>query len=87
MAHKFKIGQSVELKSNILRSLAPTRYEICYLIPASDRASDDPRYLINGTSEKHERAVPESELMLAIAGSTRPCRASAKFSRNIEAGP
>jgi hypothetical protein len=66
MAHKFKIGQSVDLESNILRSLAPTRYEIRHLIPASDGNPDDPCYRIKSVAEKHERAAPESELTLSI---------------------
>ena len=70
MTHKFKIGQSVELESNILRSLAPARYEVRHLIPASDRSPDDPCYRIKSSGEKHERAAPESELTLSIGDPT-----------------
>jgi hypothetical protein len=70
MAHKFKIGQSVDLESNILRSLAPTRYEVRHLIPASDRNPGDPCYRIKSTAEKYERAAPESQLTLSIGVST-----------------
>jgi hypothetical protein len=66
MAHKFKIGQTVDLERNMLRSLAPNRYEIRHLIPASDRDPADPWYRIKNTAEKHERAAAESELTLSI---------------------
>ena len=67
MSHKFKIGQTVDLESNILRTLAPGRYEIRHLIPASDRNPGDPCYRIKSIVEKYERAAPESELTLSIA--------------------
>jgi hypothetical protein len=66
MAHKFKIGQTVDLERNMLRSLAPGRYEIRHLVPASDRNPGDPCYRIKSIAEKHERAASESELTLSI---------------------
>ena len=69
MAHKFKIGQIVDLDRNVLRSLAPGPYEICHLIPSSDRDPNDPIYRIKSTAEKHERVAPESELTLSTSGS------------------
>jgi len=65
MAHKFNIGQIVELEPGWLRSSAPGPYEIRHLIPASDRDPDDPCYRIKSVAEKHERVVPESELALS----------------------
>jgi hypothetical protein len=65
MAHKFNIGQIVELESGVLRSSAPGAYEIRHLVPASDRDPDDPCYRIKSIAEKHERAAAESELKLA----------------------
>jgi len=70
MAHKFKIGQVVDLEPNMLRSLAPGRYEICHLIPSSDRDPNNPRYRIKSMSEAYERAAAESELTLPIDLST-----------------
>jgi hypothetical protein len=65
MAHKFKIGQRVELEPSVLRSLATGPYEIRHLIPSSDRDPSDPRYRIRSTAEKHERVASESELTLS----------------------
>jgi hypothetical protein len=65
MAHKFKIGQIVELGPLMLRSSAPGPYEIRHLIPASDRDPDDPCYRIKSVAELHERAAFESELTLS----------------------
>lgn len=65
MAHKFNIGQTVELEPRVLRSSAPGPYEIRHLVPASDGAPDDPQYRIKSVSEVHERAAPESELTLS----------------------
>jgi hypothetical protein len=65
MAHKFNVGQIVELESRFLRSSAPGPYEIRHLIPASDRVPGDPCYRIKSIAEKHERVAPESELMLS----------------------
>ena len=67
MAHKFKIGQIVDLDRNVLRSLAPGPYEIRHLIPSSDRDPNDPIYRIKSTAEKHERVAPESELTLSAS--------------------
>ena len=65
MAHKFNIGQIVELAPRVLRSSAPGPYEIRQLVPASDRDPGDPCYRIKSIAEKHERVAPESELTLS----------------------
>lgn len=65
MAHKFNIGQTVELEPRVFRSSAPGPYEIRRLVPASDGAPDDPCYRIKSVTENHERAAPESELTLS----------------------
>jgi hypothetical protein len=65
MAHKFNIGQIVELEPSLLRSTVLGPYEIRHLIPASDRDPDDPCYRIKSVAEKHERAAPESEMTLS----------------------
>ena len=67
MAHKFNIGQIVELEPRALRSSAPGPYEIRHLVPASDQDPGDPRYRIKNIAEKHERVAPESELTLSEA--------------------
>ena len=66
MAHKFKIGQIVDLDPSLLRSLVPGPYEIRHLIPSSDRDPGDPCYRIKSTAEKYERVAPESELTLSL---------------------
>jgi hypothetical protein len=67
VAHKFNIGQIVELEPRVLRSPAPGPYEIRHLIPASDRDPSDPCYRIKNIAENHERVAPESELTLSEA--------------------
>ena len=62
MAHKFNVGQMVELTPSSLRSAVLGPYEVRHLIPASDRDPGDPCYRIKSTAEKHERVAPESEL-------------------------
>jgi hypothetical protein len=52
MAHKFNIGQIVELEPGVLRSSAPGPYEIRHLVPASDRDPNDPCYRIKNIAEK-----------------------------------
>jgi hypothetical protein len=65
MAHKFNIGQIVELMPKVLRTAALGPYEIRHLVPASDTDPRDPFYRIKSAEEKHERIAPESELTLA----------------------
>jgi hypothetical protein len=65
MAHKFNIGQIVDLMPKVLRAAAPGPYEILFLVPAADNDPADPHYRIKSLAEKHERVAPESELTLA----------------------
>jgi hypothetical protein len=67
MAHKFTIGQRVELTPRLLRSSAPGPYEIRHLVPASDREPGDPCYRIKSMAEKHERVARESDLTLSVS--------------------
>lgn len=68
MAHKFAVGETVDLAPNRLRPAAAGMYEIRHLVPAPDSNPTNPCYRIKSIAEKHERVVPESELTL----STRP---------------
>jgi hypothetical protein len=68
MAHKFTIGQTVDLLQRVLRPAAAGEYEIRHLVPASDSDPEDPRYRVKSAEENHERVVLESEL----THSTRP---------------
>lgn len=65
MAHKFNVGQIVELQPEVLRSLARGPYEIRHLVPASDQDPDDPCYRIKSIAERYERVAPESEITLS----------------------
>jgi hypothetical protein len=67
MAHRFNVGQLVDLELRSLRSAVRGPYEIRHLIPASDRDPDDPCYRLKSIAEKHERVAPESELTLSKA--------------------
>jgi hypothetical protein len=66
MAHKFNIGQTVELEPSLLRSIVQRPYEIRHLIPASDRDPDNPCYRVKSVDEKHERVVLESEIAVPM---------------------
>lgn len=66
MAHKFSVGQAVDLVPRILRAAAPGQYEVRRLMPESDRDTGDPSYQIKSVHEKHERVVFESDLTLAV---------------------
>jgi hypothetical protein len=55
VAHKFNIGQIVELEPRVLRSSAPGPYEIRHLVAASDRDPSTVRE-INGTTAHHKAA-------------------------------
>jgi hypothetical protein len=65
VAHKFRVGQSVELTPNRLRMAAAGSYEIRHLMPASDASPENPSYRIKSMTEKHDRVVPESDLTLS----------------------
>ena len=67
MAHKFTIGQTVELAPRLLRSSAPGLYEIRHRVPASDREPGDPCYRIKSVAEKHERVARESDITLSVS--------------------
>jgi hypothetical protein len=67
MAHKFNVGQLVELEPRLLRTSAPGPYEIRHLVPASDRDPRDPCYRTKSVTEKHERVAPESDLKLSVS--------------------
>jgi hypothetical protein len=64
-AHRFNIGQIVELEPRMIRAAASGPYEIRRLIPAPDNDPGDPCYRIKSIAEKYERVAPESELTLS----------------------
>jgi len=61
-AHKFKVGQTVDLIPSISRSAAAGHYEIVSLRPAD---GGNPQYRVKSKSETHERIVSESDLILS----------------------
>jgi hypothetical protein len=61
-AHKFRVGQTVDLIPSMSRSAARGHYEIVSLRPAE---GDNPQYRIKNRSESHERVVSESDLILS----------------------
>lgn len=62
MAHKFSVGQTVELMHRAMGNAPRGSYEIRKLLPDSDRESGDPIYRIKSVHEGHERVAKESEL-------------------------
>ena len=65
MAHKFNIGQNVDLMPKVLRAAALGPYQIRFLVLASDKDPSDPHYRIKSVAERHERIASESELTLS----------------------
>ena len=61
VAHKFKVGQTVDLIPSVSRLAANGRYQIISLRPSE---GEIPQYRIKSTRELHERVVAENELTL-----------------------
>ncbi len=59
-AHRFRIGQTVDLIASTSRSAASGRYEIVSLRPTD---GGSPQYRVKSKSENHERVVAESDLV------------------------
>ena len=64
MAHKFMVGQTVDLTPMKLRQAAAGGYQIRQLRPAPDGDPDNPCYTVKSMAENHERVVRESEITL-----------------------
>ncbi|MGO9702031.1 MAG: hypothetical protein ACLPX7_22525 [Xanthobacteraceae bacterium] len=62
LAHKFKVGQIVDLIPSMSRSAARGHYEIVSLRPTD---GESPQYRIKSRSEAHERVVAETDLILS----------------------
>lgn len=59
--HKFKIGQSVHYTSSAYdRGIASGIYQVTQLLPYD---GEDHQYRIKSSTEPHERAVKESQLI------------------------
>jgi len=67
VAHKFSIGQIVDLAPRMLQAAARGQYEVRQLMPESDRDVGDPSYRIKSLAEKHERVASESDLTLSTS--------------------
>jgi hypothetical protein len=67
VAHKFYVGQIVDLAPRMLRSAASGQYEVRQRMPVSDSDAGDPSYRIKSLAEKHERVASESDLTLSAA--------------------
>jgi hypothetical protein len=61
-AHKFKIGQTVDLIPSMSRWAAGGNYQIISLRPGE---GESPQYRIKSRSEAHDRVVSESDLILS----------------------
>jgi hypothetical protein len=59
MSHKFKVGQSVHLTRDALRTASNTTFKILALRPTED---GDPKYLIKSDSERTQRIVAQSAI-------------------------
>lgn len=65
MAHKFVVGQTVDLTPMKLRQAAAGEYEIRRLMPVPDGDPGNPGYRVKSIAENHERVVCESEMSLS----------------------
>lgn len=61
--YRYKVGQIVEILPTTLRSAAPGAYEIMRLVPLEGGAA---RYCLKSRDEKHERIVPEHDLLPVV---------------------
>jgi len=59
MNHKFKVGQSVKLTRDSLRTASDATFRILALRPFED---GDPKYLIKSDSERVQRIVAQSAI-------------------------
>ena len=59
MIHRFKIGQSVQLTRDNLRTVNEGYFRILALRPSD---GNDPLYLVKSESERHQRIVPQSSI-------------------------
>jgi hypothetical protein len=57
--HKYKVGQSVELRARIGAWLPPGAFSIVRQLPASGREN---QYRLKSSNDGHERVAAESEL-------------------------
>jgi len=64
VAHKFEVGQIVDLTRMRLRQAATGEYEIRRLMPAPDGDPENLCYRVKNIAENHERVVCESEISL-----------------------
>jgi hypothetical protein len=64
MAHRFKVGQSVQLNRDNLRSANGSYFRILALRPFD---GEDPLYLVKSESERHQRIVPQSAMKTIAA--------------------
>lgn len=60
MSHRFKIGQTVRLTRDALRSTHDGYFRIVALRPAED--GNDPQYLIKNDAERCQRVVAQSAI-------------------------
>lgn len=65
MAHKFVVGQTVDLTPMKLRQAAAGEYEIRRLMPVPDGDPGNPCYRVKSIAENHERVVYETEMSLS----------------------
>ena len=90
MAHKFNVGQTVELAPRLLRSSAPGPYEIRHLVPASDRdpgdrSSSAPDSAVLRTLLQHHQNAPVIAQRLTLAEWL--CRAADRIDPARVCGP
>lgn len=59
MIHKFRIGQSVQITRDNLRTVNEGYFRILALRPFD---GEDPLYLVKSDSERHQRIIPQSAI-------------------------
>jgi hypothetical protein len=64
MSHKYKIGQTVNLTRDTLRTVNGGGFRIVALRPAE---GDDPHYLVKSDAERCQRIVPQSAIKIGNA--------------------
>ena len=60
--HKFKIGQTVKILTQVSGGASPDRYEVVRLLPAETNSRFDYQYRLKKLGSAAERIVKQSEI-------------------------
>jgi hypothetical protein len=76
MAHKYAVGQKVDLTHRMLQITPSEQYEIIRLMPDPESPAAEALYRIKSIDEAYQRVVQESELTLSRIDDVLPLELS-----------